>query len=134
MIRVLELLSTTALGGGPRQVYDLVRHLPAAEFEVVVAGPRDGAFFERFHELGLAVTAIGANRLGPRPLVATVRLVRGSGIRLIHTHGKGAGLYGRLAARGTGVPAIHTFHGIHFESYPRGVQKAYLELERRLAR
>ena len=134
MIRVLELLTTTTLGGGPRQVYDLVRHLPAAEFEVVVAGPRDGAFFERFRDLGLTVAEIGANRLGPRPLIATIKLVRARGIQVIHSHGKGAGLHGRLAARWTGVPAVHTFHGIHYESYPPLLQKAYLALERRLSR
>jgi len=134
VIRVLELLTTTALGGGPRQVYDLVRHLPGKEFEVTVAGPRDGAFFERFNDLGLAVAEVGANRLRPWPLVATLRLVRERGIQVIHSHGKGAGLYGRLAARWTGVPAVHTFHGIHYEGYPPPLAKLYLGLERRLAR
>ena len=134
MIRVLELLTTTALGGGPRQVYDLLRHLPADEFEIFVAGPRDGAFFERFHALGLAVAEIGTNRLRPWPLVATIKLVRDLGIQVIHTHGKGAGLYGRVAARWTGVPAVHTFHGIHYESYPARLQTLYLKLERWLSR
>lgn len=134
MIRVLELLTTTAPGGGPRQVYDLVRHLPAGEFEVFIAGPRDGAFFERFRDLGLTVTEVGVNRLRPWPLVATIKLVRDLGIQVIHSHGKGAGLYGRPAARWTGVPAVHTFHGIHYESYPPRIQKLYLDLERRLSR
>src|SRR5205814_1603995 len=52
---------------------------------------------------------------------------------LVHSHGKGAGLYGRLAARITGVPAIHTFHGIHFERYAAPARAAYLALERRLS-
>jgi len=134
VIRVLELLTTTALGGGPRQVYDLVRHLPKSEFEVAVAGPRDGAFFERFNDLGFAVAEVGANRLSVRALIATLRLVRGRGIQVIHSHGKGAGLYGRLAARWTGVPAVHTFHGIHYEGYPPRLAKLYLRIERRLAR
>ena len=33
-IRVLELLVSAIPGGGPRHVYDLVRHLPKDEFEV----------------------------------------------------------------------------------------------------
>ena len=134
MIRVLELLTTTLPGGGPLQVFDLVRHLPTDEFEVLVAGPRDGAFFERFHDLGLTVVEVGANRIDPRALWATLRLVRGRGIEVIHTHGKGAGLYGRLVARWTGVPAVHTFHGIHYEAYSPRLAKAYLALERRLSR
>lgn len=134
MIRVLELLTTSALGGGPRQVYDLARRLPRDEFEVSVAAPRDGAFFDRFRALGLAVTEVGADRLDPRALRATLRLVRERGIQVIHSHGKGAGLYGRLAARWTGVSAVHTFHGIHYERYPPHLAQLYLALERRLAR
>ena len=134
MIRVLELLTTTAPGGGPRQVYDLARRLPRSEFELTVAGPRDGPFFERFRALGLAVAEVPAGRLGARPLLATVRLIRRLGIEVVHTHGKGAGLHGRLAARWTGVAAVHTFHGIHYERYRRPLQALYLGLERRLGR
>ncbi len=134
MIRVLELTTTTAPGGGPRQVYDLARRLPRSEFEVAVAGPRDGPFFGRLCALGLTVVEVPTGRLGARALLATVRLIRRLGIEVVHTHGKGAGLHGRLAARWAGVSAVHTFHGIHHESYPRPLQGLYLGLERRLAR
>jgi glycosyltransferase involved in cell wall biosynthesis len=53
---------------------------------------------------------------------------------VVHTHGKGAGFYGRLAAKLAGVPAVHTFHGIHYESYSRSGRGLYLALERALAR
>src|SRR5207247_1292249 len=84
--------------------------------------------------LGLAVAEVPAGRLGARPLLATVRLIRRLGIEVVHTHGKGAGLHGRLAARWTGVAAVHTFHGIHYERYRRPLQALYLGLERRLGR
>ena len=134
MIRVLQLLTTTSLGGGPRQVWDLVRHLPRDEFEVTVGGPRDGPFFGRFRDLGCRVAVVRADRLGLRPLRETLALVRAHGVQVIHSHGKGAGLYGRLAARRTGAAAVHTFHGIHYESYPRAGRWLYLALERRLGR
>jgi glycosyltransferase involved in cell wall biosynthesis len=73
-IRVLELLVTMSPGGGPKQVYDVVRYLPREEFEVVVA------------------------------------------------------------ARWAGVPAVHTFHGIHYRDYPPLGQVLYLGLERALSR
>jgi glycosyltransferase involved in cell wall biosynthesis len=138
VIRVLELLVSTAPGGGPKHVYDLVRRLPQSEFEIVVAGPRDGAFFERFRDLTggakVDVVEIATNRLGLRPLRDVVRLIRDARIDLVASHGKGAGFYGRLAARWTGVAAVHTFHGIHYERYPGLVRAGYLALERRLAR
>lgn len=133
-IRVLQLLVTTSPGGGPKQVYDLVRHLPKEEFQFVVAGPCDGVFFERFEELGVRVEELPIRRLGVGHLLSTIRLIRALRIQVVHTHGKGPGLYGRLAAWWTGVPAVHTFHGIHFSGYSRLGQRLYLALERRLCR
>ena len=131
-IRVLHLLVTTSPGGGPRHVYDLVRNLPRDEFEVVVAAPRDGVFFDRFRDLGVGPVELPLSRLGVRHLPLTMRLMRKNRIDVVHTHGKGPGLYGRLAARALGVPAIHTFHGIHYGSYSRLGQRLYLVLERGL--
>ena len=133
-IRVLQLLVTTSPGGGPKQVYDLVRHLPKEEFEIVIAAPRDGVFFERFQELGVRMMELPIRRLGMRHLLSTIRLIRALGIQVVHTHGKGPGLYGRLAAWWTGVPAVHTFHGIHYRDYSPLGQALYLAMERVLSR
>ena len=132
-MRVLQLLVSTGLGGGPRQVWDLVRRLPREEFEVVVAGPRDGVYFERFLGLGVQTFALPLDRLGPAALSETVRLLRDLSIDVVHSHGKGAGFHGRLAAWRAGVPAVHTFHGIH-DRYPAPARALYLALERWLAR
>jgi glycosyltransferase involved in cell wall biosynthesis len=133
-IRVLHLLVTTSPGGGPKHVFDLVRHLSRDEFEVMVAAPRDGVFFDRFGDLGVTMVELPLSRLGLRHVALTARLIRRHRIDVVHTHGKGPGLYGRLAARALGVPAVHTFHGIHYTSYPRPGQWLYLALERRLSR
>ncbi len=133
-IRVLELLVTTSLGGGPKQVYDLVRHLPKEEFQIVAAGPRTGVFFERLQELGVTMVELPVRRLGVRHLLRTIRLLRTFRIDVVHTHGKGPGLFGRLAAWWAGVSAVHTFHGIHYSGYPRPVRAIYFALERCLSR
>jgi glycosyltransferase involved in cell wall biosynthesis len=136
VIRVLQLLTSTALGGGPRQVLHLVRHLPAREFRVAVAGPRDERFAADLRALGVepAELAVDTLRAFPLTLRRVIRLLRATGADLVHTHGKGAGLYGRVAARLAGVPSIHTFHGIHYESYSAPGRCLYLSLERTLAR
>jgi glycosyltransferase involved in cell wall biosynthesis len=135
VIRVLQLLTGTSLGGGPRQVFDLVRHLPTDEFTITVAGPRNPRFAADLRTLALelAEVAVDTLRAFPMTLRAVERLVRDTRADLVHTHGKGAGLYGRLAAWLVGVPAVHTFHGIHYESYSRAGQRIYLGLERWLA-
>ncbi len=115
-------------------MYDLVRHLPKEEFQIVAAGPRTGVFFERLQELGVTMVELPIRRLGVHHLLSTIRLVRTFRIDVVHTHGKGPGLYGRLAARWARVPAVHTFHGIHYSGYPRPVRAVYLALERGLSR
>ena len=133
-LRVLELLSSTGLGGGPAQVHELIGHFPRGEFAVTVAGPAGGPYAKIFGECGTPFVEIPTDRLRMRPLAAALRLIRSGGFDLVHSHGKGAGLYGRLAARRAGVSAIHTFHGIHYAGYPAGLGHFYLALERRLGR
>jgi glycosyltransferase involved in cell wall biosynthesis len=135
VIRVLELLTATSPGGGPRQVFDLVRHLPRDAFDVTIAGPMDQRFAADLRGLGLELAAVAVDTLRafPRTLRAVQRLVHDTRADVVHSHGKGAGLYGRLAAWLVGVPSVHTFHGIHYEGYSRIGQRLYLELERRLA-
>jgi len=133
-VRVLELLTSTAIGGGPKQVYDLVTRLPRNELTPLIAAPRDGSYFDRFLEAGVGTVELPLNRLRPRTLLRVVELIRAQRAHIVHSHGKGAGLYGRLAAAWTGIPAIHTFHGIHYGRYAQGVDALYLGLERVLSR
>lgn len=133
-IRVLELLVTTSPGGGPRHVWDLARHLARDEFELIIGAPRDGVFFDRFRELGLPVVELPLRRLGARHFALTRRAISRFGVEVVHTHGKGPGLYGRAMARWMGIPAIHTLHGLHYADYGPLGRRLYLALERRLSR
>ena len=133
-IRVLEVLVTTSPGGGPKHVYDLVRRLPKNEFELVIGAPRDGIFFDRFRDLGLQTVEFPLHRLGARHFLLATRLISRLSVDVVHTHGKGPGLYGRTAARWMRVPAVHTLHGVHYSGYPWLVQQLYLALERQLSR
>lgn len=129
-VRVLELLVSTDLGGGPAHVLDLVAGLAAAEFRLTVAGPPGGALVEPIRAAGADFVPVSADRLSLGVLRQTVRVARAIRAQVIHSHGKGAGLYGRLAGRLTGAASIHTFHGIHYAGY----SSLYLLLERALAR
>ena len=128
--RILELLVSTDLGGGPAHVRDLVAGLAGPEFRFTVAGPAAGALLPALTAAGADFEPVAADRLSVGALRDTVRLARARRIQVIHSYGKGAGLYGRIAARLTGAAAIHTFHGIH----PAGYGRLYLRLERALAR
>jgi glycosyltransferase involved in cell wall biosynthesis len=133
-LRVLEVLATSTPGGGPKHVWDLVRHLPKDEFEPIIAAPRDGLLFDRFRDSGIRVVELPRRRLGWRHFFLTARLISNLRVDIVHTHGKGPGLYGRLAARWSGVPAVHTFHGLHYSAYSPVGQRTYVTLERALSR
>ena len=129
-VRVLELLVSTDLGGGPAHVRDLIAGLAGPEFRFTVGGPAGGALLPALTAAGADFVPITADRLSPGALRDTIRLARARRIQVIHSHGKGAGLYGRIAARLTGAVSVHTFHGIH----PSGYGGLYLPLERALSR
>ena len=132
-IAVLELLVSSQLGGGPAHVEALVRRLDPAEFAITVGAPAGGPYLERFRAAGAEVVEVAANRLSPRTLACVGRIIRERGAAVVHSHGKGAGLYGRLAAPRAGAAAVHTFHGLHYAGYLPGARAAYLALERALA-
>lgn len=133
-VAVLELLVSTRPGGGPQHVLTLATGLARHGFAPIVGGPGGGVVLDRLAGAGVETVELATDRLRVGTLARVTRLIRARGVRLVHSHGKGAGLYGRLAARLAGVPAVHTFHGLHYERYPRPARAAYLALERRLAR
>ena len=63
-LRVLELLVSTGLGGGPAQVRELVRHLAPAELAVTVAGPSGGPYARIFGEGGMPFACAGISMGG----------------------------------------------------------------------
>jgi glycosyltransferase involved in cell wall biosynthesis len=132
-IPIVQVLVSSRPGGGPQHVLTAALGLRARGWRPIVAAPPGGAMFDRFREAGLETVALRADRLAPGTLLRLLRLIRERGARLVHSHGKGAGLYGRLAARLAGVPAVHTFHGLHYEGYGAPARAAYLALERRLS-
>ena len=132
-VPVLHVLVSTQPGGGPQHVLTAAVGLRARGWRPLVAGPAGGALVTRFREAGVETLPLASDGLSPLTLVRLVRIVRRHGVRLLHSHGKGAGVHARLAARLTGVPAVHTLHGIHYERYPAPARAAYLALERRLS-
>jgi glycosyltransferase involved in cell wall biosynthesis len=133
-VAIAQVLVSTRPGGGPQHVLDVVQGLRARGWRPIVVGPPDGPMFGQFGAAGVETVALRTDRLSPLTVLGLVRLIRRHGVRLVHSHGKGAGLHGRLAARLTGVPAVHTLHGLHYERYARPIRAAYLTLERRLSR
>lgn len=131
--RILFITSRADYGGGPQHVYSLLQEV-TKEFDVSVACPAEAPFWERFQEHA-ACFEIPHRQFRWNSLLGLARLVRERQIDLIHSHGKGAGVYSRLLAHFIpGPKIIHSFHGIHYRLQRPARRFLELSLERYFSR
>lgn len=138
--RVLHVLEAVR-GGTSRHVLDVVRHTPGIDHMVAVALPGgDGGSGAAYDSDALeAMTAAGAQVVGmsmrrtpwqPANAAAVSRLRRllvSSSVQVVHGHSSVGGALARLAAVGTGIPAVYTANGL-------AGGRPYLTVERALGR
>ena len=121
-------------GGGPEHLLHLLRHTPAGVQAHVACPTQDRPYARRYADI------VGAERcidiphrtFSPRALFRLVRHIRTHRINILHSHGKGAGLYIRLAGILSGTPCVHTFHGLHMDHYSIFTRTAYKICEKLL--
>ncbi|MDL2209425.1 glycosyltransferase [Desulfovibrio sp. OttesenSCG-928-O18] len=113
-LRVLHITASSELGGGPEHVWQLVRNLPDG-VESFIAAPNREPYWPRFMEtVGQShLFAIPQRRFSLKSFFSLVRWLKAQRIDIIHSHGRGAGMYGRPLALLSGAKSIHTFHGVH---------------------
>ena len=110
MIRVLQIISDTNIGGGGRSLLSYLQYYDRSHFRMEVALPRGSALTERIRALDIPVHEIDGmadrslDRTALRPLRA---LIRRLDPQLVHTHGA---LTGRIAARMEGRKVVYTKH------------------------
>ncbi len=118
MQKIVYVNGTTLLGGGPEHLYQLIKQLDPQEWEVVVCTRNDGPYWSRFRSLGINTYDLALRELSLSSLFGLFHILRKERPTLIHTHGKGPGLYGRLIGKILNIPVVHTFHGFHYETLP----------------
>lgn len=133
-LQILTIGTTAEIGGGPRHIFQLLSHLDKNKFRVVLAVPKNGPYFAKFESIpGVVVEDVAVNRLRIGTLWKLLRLAAYHDVDLIHSHGKGAGVYSRLVGFLTGKKVVHTWHGIHYLSYGWLARRIYLLGEKLLA-
>ena len=108
--RVLEISSSAKTGGGPSHIF-LLRNLLEDNFDFYLAMPsiKDSQkiiYFKKYLE-------ISERKISLLDVLRLIIFVRKNRINIIHTHGKCAGVIGRIIKIFVRKPLIHTFHGIH---------------------
>jgi len=130
VLRILQISASAGYGGGPKHLHDLASHL-VPDVMVDIACPRQEPYWDKFDRLvNGKLVEIPERRFTLRAAWRLVRHVKSHDVSMIHSHGKGAGVYARFVRLCTGVPVVHTPHGIHYEKYSGLGRKLYLAYER----
>ncbi len=132
--KVLLLSSRADFGGGPEHILLLARNLKTTH-EVFIACPEEEPYFSKFKNLlGIDhLIPISHRKIRFREILRLRRVVLEKNIEIIHSHGKGAGILGRILAFFSARPSIHTFHGLHIADYNSFTRFLYLSLEKILS-
>ena len=133
--KVLYIAVSSETGGVPRHIAYALEKAKSFGFAVTVACPSDGAYAETFRKLSAEYIDLPLKPYSLKSLFLLNRYVRKNGIFLVHSHGKGAGMYARpLKFLNPGLKVVHTFHGIYVEKYSKVFRTVYLFIERELKR
>ncbi len=110
MIKVLNVISDTNIGGAGRVILNYLRYSNRNQFETWVALPRGSLLKPLLEEAGAGIQEVDgmADRSYHREDVKRLReVVRALRPDVVHTHGC---LSGRIAAKRCGVPAVYSRH------------------------
>lgn len=122
-MKVLHIIARADHGGAPENILRQVVY-SRASIEHHIACPRTPPYWDRYSELlGIErLIEIPYRRFSLAAARALINECRRREFDILHSHGFGGGMYGRLARLGTGVPCLHTFHGF-FHHVERGATR-----------
>ena len=110
MIRVLEIISDTNIGGGGRSLLNYLEFYDRTRFECAVVLPRNSALKERVEALNVPIFEIDAmadKSMDTKALPLLRQVIREWKPQLVHTHGS---LIGRIASRMEHKKTVYTKH------------------------
>ena len=131
-MNILHISVRSDFGGGPEHLYQQVLDQVENHFmNVFIACPDDYPYYDRYsNAVGKTkIVIIPHRKFNILRLFKLIKFVNYNKIDIIHSHGKGAGLYGRLIRIFSGIPCVHTFHGLHVGEYSNLKKCIYIALE-----
>ena len=128
-MKLAIISGTTAPGGGPRHIYSLLEKIDRKDWDIMVCTHNDGSYWNKLIALGITPHDLVLRKLSLSTFLKLLRILKKEKPDLIHTHGKGPGLYGRLLGWMLGIPVVHTFHGFQYKLLPTIQRWFYLFVE-----
>jgi len=111
----LQISLRADLSGGPKHLNDLLEELSANnKVEFFGAYPKDQDLSNLLEQGSVASIDLPHRFFSLKKYLELFTFCKNKKIDIIHSHGRGAGVYSRLL-KFTGAKIIHTFHGIHHQ-------------------
>ena len=103
-------ISSSNTGGGPSHIFFL-NEILQDEVDIYLAMPKIDLTSTNFNSN--KYLQISERRISIKDIFKLIVFAKKNKIDIIHSHGKGAGLLGRIIKIFLMKPLIYTFHGIH---------------------
>jgi glycosyltransferase involved in cell wall biosynthesis len=135
--RVLHVIDTSLVGGGQTALGHMLAGLRGSGVLAELACADGGPLVDAARAAGAPFHPVAFDkRFLPDKALRVARIVRRSGIQLVHSHGLLATYYCTLARRAFGarVPLVYQQHGFHHHNHGRLTRRARMATERLLAR
>lgn len=131
-IKILYISVRSDVGGGPKHISQLLKNFDHQKYDVYIACPDDEPFYKLFvNYLGQEkVFQIPHRTFSIKHILAIKNRISKNEIAIVHSHGKGAGIYSRLLKiLDPKLKVIHTYHGIHYKGYNKFQKSLYFFME-----
>jgi len=125
-IKILMISASSKLGGGPIHMFMLGKNLKK-DFEVYYALPKSKNFLDNLPKNKFIF--IKERSIVIKDLLNIKRFIKQNKIDIIHAHGKGASVLGRILKIFTRKPLVYTPHGIHVSCHKIFKRITYLIYE-----
>lgn len=130
MDRILYVAVSSQTGGVPKHIMYALKYAKKHGYKIAVAAPDDGDYYSWFQDLSVDMLNISLKPFSFVSLWKIRNYIKINNIDIVHSHGKGAGMYSRpMKFLCSGIKVVHTFHGIYLEQYGRYVRRFYCGIE-----
>ena len=110
------IISSKSEGGGAEQFFKIISKLKGS-FQFYCALPDSPPFYDKVLKEKVPTFKLPYRKFEILAFLQLSKWVKANGITVVHSHGRGAGIYSRLLKLlNTELKVVHTFHGIHFSS------------------
>lgn len=131
-MKILFITLRADHGGGPKHVDLLINNL-SGEIKIYLACPQDRPYYDLWSKSKKIkdIFALPHRKFSVKKLLELNKFIKYNDIGMIHSHGKGAGIYSRiLKILNPRLEIVHTLHGVHIGEYGLLKKIAYIFLER----